>query len=319
MNNPRATSGSRQDARASPQQTSRAARVLGGILSLLDSNQKHAAANCLGLEKVRDVAVRRLAYQIFRRFDLLKGPVAHDSDAIRQRDAVGQIMRNVDGRQAMLAVKFHNLTPHLKPVRRIYVAQRFVHKKNARSRSHGAAQGDRCCWPPESWRVCAGTKTRRCRCAAPTAEKVTDPFLRPFPDLERQGEVAVAALIKDFHVRPEGIILKNHLDAALADGHVIDGHTTDVDGPSSGVSSPAISLSVVVLPQPLSPTMTRNSPSLTARLACLTATTEPNFFVRLRRRRKHDWMLLEAARKDNMTAGRNYWSKNWNLDMIGLA
>jgi len=44
-----------------------------------------------------------------------------------------------------------------------------------------------------------------------------------------------------------------------------------------------MSLSVVVLPQPLSPTMTRNSPALTSRLAWSTAATAPKRFVNLRR------------------------------------
>src|SRR5437870_2475540 len=40
-----------------------------------------------------------------------------------------------------------------------------------------------------------------------------------------------------------------------------------------------MSLSVVVLPQPLSPTMARNSPSLTASSARSTATMDPNFLL----------------------------------------
>src|SRR5438132_9810287 len=71
--------------------------------------------------------------------------------------------------------------------------------------------------------------------------------------------------------------------------------------PLSGVSSPAMSLKVVVLPQPLSPTMTRNSPLLTVRLARSTATTEPNRFVSSRRARETtNRMLVKATPKDNM-------------------
>src|SRR5215475_1634603 len=76
--------------------------------------------------------------------------------------------------------------------------------------------------------------------------------------------------------------------------------------PPSGASRPAMSLKVVVLPQPLSPTMTKNSPLLTVRLARSTATTEPNRFVSSRRARETTKrMLIKATRKDNWQA--NSW------------
>src|SRR5678816_606834 len=76
--------------------------------------------------------------------------------------------------------------------------------------------------------------------------------------------------------------------------------------PLSGVSRPAMILKVVVLPQPLSPTMTRNSPLLTVRLARSTATTEPNRFVSSRSARETtNRMLVKVTPKDNMQA--NLW------------
>lgn len=65
--------------------------------------------------------------------------------------------------------------------------------------------------------------------------------------------------------------------------------------PLSGVSNPAMSLKVVVLPQPLSPTITKNSPLFTSRLASLTAVTEPKRFVKPRNARKTTKRMLVKA------------------------
>ena len=50
--------------------------------------------------------------------------------------------------------------------------------------------------------------------------------------------------------------------------------------PPVGSSSPAIILSVVVLPQPDGPSMTKNSPSATTKLKSWTATNDPKSFFR---------------------------------------
>src|SRR6516164_100804 len=56
-----------------------------------------------------------------------------------------------------------------------------------------------------------------------------------------------------------------------------------VTDPVSGCSSPVISRNVVVLPAPLGPSKTRNSPSFTASDSSRTASTAPNRLLVLRR------------------------------------
>lgn len=86
--------------------------------------------------------------------------------------------------------------------------------------------------------------------------------------------------------------------------------------PLSGVSKPAMSLKVVVLPQPLSPRITKNSPLFTSRLASLTATTEPKRFVKARKARKITTrMLVNAQSKDNRIVAEG-WSWTGKLDMM---
>ena len=50
--------------------------------------------------------------------------------------------------------------------------------------------------------------------------------------------------------------------------------------PEVGSSSPAIMRSVVVLPQPDGPSMTKNSPSATVKFESCTATKSPNALCR---------------------------------------
>ena len=52
------------------------------------------------------------------------------------------------------------------------------------------------------------------------------------------------------------------------------------DRPEVGSSSPAIMRSVVVLPQPEGPSMTKNSPSSTVKVESLTATKSPKALCR---------------------------------------
>src|SRR6266487_3256577 len=65
--------------------------------------------------------------------------------------------------------------------------------------------------------------------------------------------------------------------------------------PPSGLSRPAISRKVVVLPQPDGPSSDTNSPLSTARLSPLTAPKSPNRLCKLSSRRKLIGGLLANA------------------------
>ena len=69
-------------------------------------------AELLGFEKVSHILRGGMAHQVLRRIGLLELAVVHYGNAIRQRDSVGQIMRHIQCRQAMFAVKAQNLTAH---------------------------------------------------------------------------------------------------------------------------------------------------------------------------------------------------------------
>ena len=69
-------------------------------------------AELLGFEKVSHILRSGMAHQVLRRVRLLELALMHYGNAIRQRDPVRQIMRHIQRRQAMFAVKAQNLTAH---------------------------------------------------------------------------------------------------------------------------------------------------------------------------------------------------------------
>ena len=89
-----------------------------------------------------------------------------------------------------------------------------------------------------------------------------------FAHLEAEGHVVVHA-----HVRVERVVLEHHGDVAVHGRQVVDHLAVDEMSPELIASSPAIILSVVVLPQPDGPTNTTNSLSRICRLKSLTACT----------------------------------------------
>src|SRR5262245_37052864 len=95
-----------------------------------------------GFEKIGDVTGRRLPHEVLRSVDLLKATLSHDGDAVCERYSIGQIMCNVYRRETILPVKFHDFTPHLETIGRIYVAQGFVHQQDPRRSGHGSAESN---------------------------------------------------------------------------------------------------------------------------------------------------------------------------------
>ncbi len=62
-------------------------------------------AKLFGFEKVCDIFGRRIAHEIFHRVGLLEAAGVHDRDAVRERNAVGQVMGDIESRQAIFFVK----------------------------------------------------------------------------------------------------------------------------------------------------------------------------------------------------------------------
>ena len=187
--------------------------------------------NLFGSKKVRDISAGGSAKQILSGINLFEPTVSHDRDPIRQRDAVGYIMRHINRCQPVFLMEFQNFAAHSQPVGRIDVAQRLVHEKNLRRRCHGPSYGNPLLLSAGKLHRLAPEKTFFY--AYPPSkgtEQLADFIMGPFTHFQRQRQIAVPAFIKDCHVRPQGEILKDHLHVASADGDVIDRHSADQDG-----------------------------------------------------------------------------------------
>ena len=76
-------------------------------------------------------------------------------------------------------------------------------------------------------------------------------------------------------MREQRIALKDQADIALRGRHLGDLAIADLDAPEVGAAMPAISDSIVVLPEPLGPRIVVNSPELTASEMSPIACTDP--------------------------------------------
>ena len=137
------------------------------------------------------------------------------------------------------------------------------------------ASATRCCMPPES---CAGR--RFASAASPTrssssrTRRSISPFSTPLR-LQPEGDVLL-----DAQVGEEGVALEDGVGGALVrrDARACRRRRSS-GGPSVTSSKPAIIRSVVVLPQPLGPSMVKNSPSAMSRSIASTAVSSPNRLV----------------------------------------
>ena len=143
------------------------------------------------------------------------------------------------------------------------------------SSTSARASATRCCWPPES---CAG---RRCAVVlqAHQRQRLGDAAL----DLGLGGALVAQAegdVVGHRLVREERVALEDRVDAPLVRRRARHVGAVEQDLALVGRSKPAISRSVVVLPQPDGPSMVKNSPGGTCRSMPLTATASPKRLTR---------------------------------------
>lgn len=205
------------------------------MLSWTPPGETDLGAELFRLEKICNVAVGRMAHKIGHGIDLVEFPVMHYRDAVGERDAVCQIVRDIKRRKTVLAVERQDFLTHLKTIGRIEVAKGLVHQHDARRGRHCPTQCDAL--------LLAAGQLR----GLPTEKTCLDPdligqrtqesgylFARPFPHFERKRQISVCVFIEDPHMRPEGKVLKYHLHVALARGNVVDRHAADENGAAIG-------------------------------------------------------------------------------------
>src|SRR6185295_7702102 len=127
-------------------------------------------------------------------------------------------------------MELENLSAHLEPIRRIDIAERLVHKTNARRSRERAPERDALLLAAGELAGLAAIKTLLdAETLRHGPDKVTDFLVRPLPHLERQRQIGIAPLVEHPHVRPEREVLKDHLHVSPAGRDVVHGNAADRD------------------------------------------------------------------------------------------
>ena len=147
---------------------------------------------------------------------LLDAPVAHDGQAVTERQRLRLVMGDEHGGEAEATVELVDLGAHLVAQAGIEVAQRFVEQDEVGSSDETAGEGDAL--------LLTTAELRRVAVEKGTAVDEGGGLLDP-PGLDALLDAAslqgVADVLADGHVRPQRIGLEHHADVALV-GRQVD-------------------------------------------------------------------------------------------------
>ena len=151
-------------------------------------------------------------------------PDAQNRDAVAHRHRLDLVVGDVDRGHAETLLQCLDLAAHVDAELRVEVRQRLVHEEHLRLADDRPAHGD-------ALALAAGELLRL------AVEQLLEPeqlrgLLHALPDLllgpplqfEAEGDV-----LRDGHVRVEGVVLEDHRDVAVALEHVVDPHAADVE------------------------------------------------------------------------------------------
>ena len=214
-------------------------------------------------EPARDIGAVRPLIDLARRAELNQNALAHDADAVGHRHRLDLVVRDVEHGGAQLALDALELEPQFGAQLGVERRQRLVHQIDRRlahqraadrdalhlaagqARSRGCRASARCAAAPPPPGPGGGSSPRPCAAPASAAER---PDCRRPSDADRAN---IAGTRRRRRARPARPCVTSRPPITTL--------------PRSGRSSPAISRSVVVLPAPVGPSSTTNSPSRDAR------------------------------------------------------
>lgn len=139
-----------------------------------------------GFEEVCHIIGGGVAHQILGLIDLLETSLSHDRDSIGQSDAIRDIVGDINGRQLVVLMEFDDLAAHSETVRRVDVAERFVHQENLRRGCHGPTERNPLLLPAGKFhRFAAKERVFYADAPGQGSEQLADFIVGPFTDFER--------------------------------------------------------------------------------------------------------------------------------------
>ena len=200
-------------------------------------------------------------------------------DAIRHDHGFFLVMGNEDERDSHLALQRLQFHLHLAAKIGVQRRKRFVQQKQARTVHQRAGKRDALLLPAaDLCRLRGGVGRHLDHGQAPARRGSRFPawgslaILKSVADVFRNGEMG-----------KQRVVLEDCIDAAAVGRQVIEALAAHAEFRRNlAVSNPAMMRSSVVLPDPLSPRMVRNSPSATSREISRSTAVFPNDFATLR-------------------------------------
>ena len=198
-----------------------------------------------------------------RRADLLDAAVGEDRDAIAHRQRLVLIVGDVDERDplAQLALDRLQLELHLLAELQVERAERLVEQEHPRA-------VDECSRERDTLALAARELDRPPALRRPGRRTISS------ASSARRAALALAARRSPagrrrrsrthVHVREQRVVLEDGVDAVARTAAARHVHAMQLTRPASGRSKPAITRSVVVLPDPDGPSIVKNSPARTS-------------------------------------------------------
>ena len=169
-----------------------------------------------GADEVGHELVRRPLVDVARAADLLDAPFVHHRDLVRQRQRLALVVRHVDRGDLQLALQPLQLEAHLLAQLRVEVGQRLVEQEQRRLHHQRARQRQALLLAAgELRRLALGEMIelhRREHAHHVVANLL--PRVTPAAHFERKRRV-----LKHVHVRPDGVGLEHHAEAAAVRAH----------------------------------------------------------------------------------------------------
>jgi hypothetical protein len=179
--------------------------------------------------------------------------VAHHDDPVRDRQRLFLVMGDIDRRQAEPLLDLPDLLAHMAAQLGIEVRQRLVEQQHLRLQHQRARHRHAL--------LLAARQLGRQPRAEPFRPTVSSPASAPpHLGLAKPERQAIADVLQHAHVREQRIGLEHHRHVPVGgrqQRHILP---ADQDAPLARLSSPAISRSVVVLPQPEGPSSVTSVP-----------------------------------------------------------
>ena len=209
-----------------------------------------------------------------RKPDLLQASLVHDGDAVRHDQRLLLVVGNEQRGQPETALQAAHLQLHLLPQLAVERAKGLVEQQQPRLKHGGAGERDALLLAARELLGQALGHASKLDHLQGRRDPLGDLSFCHAPHGQRIGNVA-----GDAHVREQGIVLEHHADVALCGIAIRDIRPSTRMRPESAVSKPAITLSSVVLPEPLGPRMVTNSPADTPRVTSARAATSPKLLL----------------------------------------